>query len=317
MANKKLEPLSKLERLLDLTALLMQTARPLSLDEIVSSLPERAYPAQGGEAVRRTFERDKDELRSLGIPLETVYAPGGESGSHRYRIDQQVFGSDPPALDAHESASLVTALASVRFDQDKPNVPVWMLGGAASGEQGKPEIPVAELPGGENVRRLMEAVTGSIVVTFSYREEKRHVEPHRMVFAKGHWQLKGFDRLRESDRQFRTDRIAGLVELTEESFVSPAGIADVEIDHPWRFGDGKGVSARLLIDERHAAWGKGFLGESGVVEERDDGSVVVTEIVRNEAAFRSFVLTFLEGAEILEPEEFRTNMASWLGELAE
>jgi len=44
----------------------------------------------------------------------------------------------------------------------------------------------------------------------------------------------------------------------------------------------------------------------------EEGSVIVGESVRNRAAFRSFVLTFLDGVEILGPEELRSDMVQWL-----
>ena len=56
----------------------------------------------------------------------------------------------------------------------------------------------------------------------------------------------------------------------------------------------------------------GFLRAVEVIEERDYGSVLVREMVRDTAAFRSFVLTFLDGAEIVAPTWFRDEMVAWL-----
>ena len=63
-------------------------------------------------------------------------------------------------------------------------------------------------------------------------------------------------------------------------------------------------------------WLVGFLGGLSETEPSEDGSMVVTEQVRDIAAFRSFVLTFLDGAEILEPPEVRDDMVAWLEGLA-
>jgi len=52
------------------------------------------------------------------------------------------------------------------------------------------------------------------------------------------------------------------------------------------------------------------------VEVRDDGAIIIEVAVTNEVAFRSFVLTFLEHAEILEPADLRASMISWLEDLA-
>jgi len=49
-----------------------------------------------------------------------------------------------------------------------------------------------------------------------------------------------------------------------------------------------------------------------VIEERDDGSLVVEFEVANRAPFRSFVLGMLDHAEILEPESLRAELLAWL-----
>ena len=49
-----------------------------------------------------------------------------------------------------------------------------------------------------------------------------------------------------------------------------------------------------------------------MVEERPDGSVVVTMAVTNRDNFRSFVLTFLDHAEVLEPADLRDDVVAWL-----
>ena len=70
--------MKKLERLLDLVALLLEAERPLGRHEIRDGLPPGAY-ADDDEAFRRTFERDKDELRNLGIPIEVESFPGWDA----------------------------------------------------------------------------------------------------------------------------------------------------------------------------------------------------------------------------------------------
>jgi predicted DNA-binding transcriptional regulator YafY len=54
-----------------------------------------------------------------------------------------------------------------------------------------------------------------------------------------------------------------------------------------------------------------------VLERRDDSSVVLALPVTNTAAFRSFVLGLLDGAEVLAPPELRREIVTWLEQLAE
>ena len=71
------EVISKVQRWLDLIAFLVGRKLPISVEEIMETLPAYAGDWVEGdetarESVRRKFERDKDELRALGIPIETV-----------------------------------------------------------------------------------------------------------------------------------------------------------------------------------------------------------------------------------------------------
>lgn len=69
--------ITKTQRWLDLIALLLNRKLPLTVDEIMERIPAYAQASAAGDATaiasaRRMFERDKDELRAAGIPLETV-----------------------------------------------------------------------------------------------------------------------------------------------------------------------------------------------------------------------------------------------------
>ena len=93
-------------------------------------------------------------------------------------------------------------------------------------------------------------------------------------------------------------------------FGIPVGDVNEPIDlRGWELGDGPVIKATILVDADQAAYARHILGE---VVDRPDGSVTATLDVRNIDAFRSFVLSFLEHAEILEPAELRTDFVEWL-----
>ena len=97
--------MKKLERLLDLVALLLETERPLTRHEIRDALPPGAY-AEDDESFRRTFERDKDELRELGLPIVLEAVAGWESsGSTKLRL---TYPSGCPSGCSVEPVSLPT-----------------------------------------------------------------------------------------------------------------------------------------------------------------------------------------------------------------
>jgi len=311
----------KLERLLDLITVLMEAGRPLTRHEIRATLPDGAYSTEEG-AFLKAFDRDKKDIRSLGIALVREQVPGEPAGIEGYRLNRSSVGADLPTLESDEATSLALAAAVVRIDPDRPGTPIWRLAGAADDvEAGAVGLPTTDVPGGETVRSLMGAVTERRVVTFGYRDEVRTVEPHRLVFAKGRWQMIGHDRLRDDVRQFRSDRIKGGVTVTDETFEPPDVTREVEVDHAWRFDGGTGdggvdMVVRVRVDARHVAWVEGFLGVAADIERTADGSAIVAERVRDLAAFRSFVLTFLDGAEVLGPPEARADMVEWLSTMA-
>jgi predicted DNA-binding transcriptional regulator YafY len=273
-------------------------------------MPGEAY-SDNDEAFRRTFERDKDELRALGLPLVVETVPGTDPPIDGYRIHQSDYEDGIPELDSDELAALHLASNLVRMEGAPADDPFFKLGGVVHDGEG----PLARVPGGGNVQDLMRAAIECRVMSFGYGVENRLVEPHRLVFSRGHWYLAGYDKDREATRVFRVDRISSSVVVGDERFEISELVPEVGDELPWCYGEEEPVCARLLVDARHAPWVVEHLGTTAVVEHRDDGSVIVETQVRKPEVFRSFALMFLEGAEILEPPELRQDMRSWLESL--
>ena len=74
---------TKIERLINLIAILSDTLRPLTQNEIVNTVP--GYNTSSKATSRRTFERDKEELRKLGFDISQTPTPTGDYG---YRINK-------------------------------------------------------------------------------------------------------------------------------------------------------------------------------------------------------------------------------------
>lgn len=73
--------MNQTERILDLLALFISRARPVSLGELKTMFPED-YGRSSKDSARRTFERDKAVLSSLGAPLEYVRPDAEETAGH-------------------------------------------------------------------------------------------------------------------------------------------------------------------------------------------------------------------------------------------
>ena len=173
---------------------------------------------------------------------------------------------------------------------------------------------VGALPFDEPLAALVEGAARRRVAAFVYSGEARAVEPWRLSFSRGHWYLSGWDRDREAERLFRVDRMAGPVTLGGPAGREPPPPDPIGPLLGWELGDAEPVAARISVDADLAAWACHVTGTDG--EPQPDGSVVLTLNVRNPDAFRSLVLSFLDRAEVLAPEELRRDVIGWLEALA-
>lgn len=303
----------RLERLINLTATLLATRRPLTLEELAERL-EPGY-ADDLSARRRQFERDKETLRELGVPItvEPVDAFGGEQG---YRIRPDDYYLPDPGFDPAERAALHLAVTAVELGGFDPFDALRKLGGT-EGEGAGQAVATFELT--PHLGDCFDAVTRRSVLSFSYRGDLRHLEPYGILHRFGHWYVVGRDRDRDAARAFRVDRLDGPPDLgPPDAFAAPPDVdpTDLLSSDPLTYGDDQPVRVRILIDATRASIVVGVLGDDAVVEQRIDGAIVVALDVVNRDAFRSFVLELLDHAEVLDPPELRAEIVQWLTALA-
>jgi predicted DNA-binding transcriptional regulator YafY len=239
----------KTERLLNLVICLLHTRRFLSVQEIREAVP--GYDSGSEEAFRRMFERDKEELRDLGIPLETGSDVAAHDDEIGYRIARRDYELPPISLEPDEAAALGLA---ARLWQSAPLagatgsalLKLRAAGVEAAESSGalEPRVGSAE-PAFEG---CLAAVTDARALRFSYRAsgrpapEERHVEPWGVVWWHGRWYVVGHDVARDDVRVFRLSRIVGDAEPAGE-----AGTVKVPPDT-----DLRGLVARMAGEEPRA-----------------------------------------------------------------
>jgi proteasome accessory factor B len=223
------------ERLLNLLFALMSSARPVP-KHVLRDLVDAYRESPSDEAFERMFERDKDELRAMGVPVETVEGPDGLGGIDGYRVAADAYALPEVSFTGEELA--VLGLAARVWE-------VASLGPAAQRALRKLEAlgpgTVVDGPVGIETRIstaepsfpvLLEAVRARRTVRFDYRKpgggppEAREVQPWGVASRRGHWYLVGHDVARDAARVFRLSRVIGAAEPTgqPDGYTVPSGI---------------------------------------------------------------------------------------------
>lgn len=211
----------KSERLLNLVIALLvaRTYVPRSrVREVVEG-----YGNQADDAFQRMFERDKEELRSLGIPIETGSADGYFDDEPGYRIRRERF--QLPPLDLAPDEAAVLGLAAQVWEQaglaSATTSALRKLGAAGVVTDRavlgavEPRIGAVE-PAFEP---LLAAALERRPVAFDYRRSgtgelgRRRVQPWGLGLWHGRWYLVGHDVDRDARRLFRLSRVTGAVEV--------------------------------------------------------------------------------------------------------
>lgn len=292
-----------LERLINLLAMLLTSHRPVTAEEIRQTIP--GYSKDSDEAFHRMFERDKELLRGIGIPIELQPTDGWEV-EHGYVVDPAKYRLPDPGLTDEERAALFLAAQMVRLGGERaaPEA-VLKLGGARL--TGAVEPLAADLGATIGVLgALFQALSERKVVAFTYKGQKRRTAPYGLGHRRGHWYLVGGSR--SGERMYRVDRMEKLeVEETAAAFERPAGfrLAAALASMPWEAGTEDTVNAKVRFTEEIAWWAARQLGAKAAKPARD-GSMTVEVTVANREAFLGWVLSFGDGAEVLEPEELRS-----------
>ncbi len=240
------------ERLFSLVLALLATDSGLTKNEILSTVQgyRQKFTHSGDNAnLERQFERDKDDIRELGVPLETLDSPGQAGNNHavRYRIPRGIYELPSDIVFSPEETTLLNLAAMV-----------WREG-SLSGESRRAILklkslgvttiePVLGYAPRLRVREaafepLSSALERHVLVSFDYlkpgesQARVRHVAPLALVAHQGRWHLYGLDTASDSTKTFLLTRIVGPVAVTSKEFPQPSGdhseTALAELDDVW------------------------------------------------------------------------------------
>jgi predicted DNA-binding transcriptional regulator YafY len=301
-----------LERLVNIVALLLESTRPLTFEEIRDAMPE-AYAQDETATAKRMFERDKDILRDIGVPIQ-VSATDAWDVEQGYTIDKREYYLPEVELAPEEVSALFVAARATGATETFEQAVLKLLYGTEGGLiGGATPAPLAAETAGSDARlaAAATAITDRRSLRFAYRtsrgtESERHVDPWGLVFRGGHWYVVGLDRERGEIRSFRLSRIRGEVGPADVGSAAPEGFraADHVQGGPWGPGEPE-ERARIAFSPEVAWLATRTYRDARVETTREDGWVEVTVPAPPGDGIVSWVLSFGPDAELLEPRALR------------
>lgn len=252
----------KIERLINLTIALLATKRYLTKSEIFKTV--EGYEGSA-ETKERMFERDKDDLRSLGIEIEVGSFDPLFNDEAGYRIKQESYRLDLGQITPVEVSLLSLAAeawqeASFGDVAQKALLKLRSIG--IPGDELMMPSTVNKLSdGGQDIALISKAISLHQIMNFDYLDTEmsansRSIVPISLSTRSGFWYLAGVDQDVEEIRTFRLDRIVGDITVSvapaefevppgfnskeSVSSISPQGFAIIDVRR------GKGSALRAL-----------------------------------------------------------------------
>lgn len=317
---------TKVERLMNLVICLLSTRQFLTAEWIRESVA--GYDdSTSHEAFSRMFERDKNELRDLGVPLETGTATrfGGVEG---YRINRDAYELPDIDLTSEESAAVAVAVKLWESPELTSAAQSALLKLRAAGiqvDQNESAAAVTAVPartrGSEPaLGALLAAIDDGKSVRFQHRPSltepftTRTVEPWGVVTFRGRWYLVGHDVDRDDTRTFRLSRIGDEVKSfgTPQSVRKPDGVDLQEIVRRVAGTSSVSGTARVWLQDGRALELRRMGTVVGVQTLGTRSGTVVEVPVRSWDWVSRLIAGHGADAVVLEPAELRADVISTL-----
>ena len=313
----------KSERLLNLLITLLVSRGYVTKDRLRQVIPDYKL-ASSEEAFEKMFERDKEDLRALGIPIEVGgYDPlfDDEQG---YRVARSAF--ELPEIDLEADEAAVIGLAARVWQQAglaAATSDALMKLKAAGVEVDREALNVAQPRLAEDepsFERFWEAVSTRRTVSFDYRRSTaaqpttRHLQPWGIVSYRSRWYVVGFDLDRDDHRLFRLSRVVGEVAFTgpEGSFTVPEG-TDIRALTSRLAPDTGERTAVVLVREGRAL---ALRHRAGTVEPADEGWDRLEVAFGRTDALVDELMTYGDDVVAVDPEELRSMVVERLRAVA-
>lgn len=316
-------------RQLNLIAYLLNHRFPVTWDEIRQKVP--GYQPVGGvdeKSILRKFERDKEELRAHGIPIDTVAIDSEVLMG--YRLDRSRFYLPRFAFTEEEIRALVIAVRRLaemkgfRMAREARSVLRKLVFDSPPGSDA--DGRVAFYYSGHYIFPTLETILEALLhrkrIHMTYyslhrdEETKRDVYPYGLVQRKGGWYMVGHCCLREELRQFRLERIRTL-QMNRSDFNTPDYTIPKDFSlkahmgqEPWDYSTSRPTNVEVKMSQAKYQQARARWSERTDVEFPTGRKDEVVIKVRDDEAFCRWVLAQQGDVEILAPRRLRREMRS-------
>jgi len=312
----------KTERLMNLLIMLLVQKRYVTKERIRDIL----YADSSDEAFEKMFERDKEELRSLGVPIEVGTSDPLFDDDPGYRISPREFALPDISLTADEAS--VVALATkvwehARLAEATSEAVRKLTAAGAELDVAALDLVQPRLSADEpSFDLFLEAAQERTPVVFDYQRgtnpvETRHLQPWGVVRSSGRWYVVGYDTDRRYERVFRLSRVRGQVRRDGQpgSFEIPEG-TDVRAVARRLTPERTELRAVLLVrpGSCHPLRRAAISTETGVTGPDGQQWDRIT-ITRATVDLASEVLSYGPDAYVVEPAELRHAVITRLDEV--
>lgn len=230
----------RVERLVNLTIALLATRHYVTRDELRRAVS--GYAELNDEAFERQFERDKDALRELGVPVETGSNDRLFADEVGYRIARTRFELPPIDLTADEATAVALAARAWQSAAMGEATQSALAKLRAAGFEPQTDRVAALAPGwsaeevgdaASLVEQVWRAVRDRRRLTFTYRGQRRRLEPWVMTLRRGAWYVTGRDVDKGEERIYRLSRVEGGVAVAKQagSYDVPEGVDARQVAH--------------------------------------------------------------------------------------
>ena len=212
----------KSERLVNLTIALLATKRYLTKSEIFRTV--EGYEG-APEAMERMFERDKDDLRSLGISIELgTFDPIFEDEAG-YRITPSSYQLNLGELDGIDIALLslaASAWSGAALERESTSALIKLASLGIDSDSEALSLLTPQVNGtDQNFTLITDAIVRRSDIEFEYvssdlSKQVRKISPYSLRGNSGSWYLVGLDREKSAARTFRLDRIVSEVSVSKK-----------------------------------------------------------------------------------------------------